>query len=346
MSSAEHSTNLLLEHRHRMERLPPTEDAPILEKLNTVGTEAFQSTYAIETPLYKNGTVNHRALVKAAKNLVRSDYEWEAPFFDEHHLYWPGADYELPTLLYEGPGDRQLFEKGGNNNRFYEAGLLDTSKELPSWTSLPENQIIVDRLFSELIDLTEFEEFDDATKEYFAISAEFRELAMNKLWVPRQFHNFIHAVTRPPEMPEIDVMRRIVRNARRREYLFQVATSARVISEKLERSISMELPAGGAILHDRKDKRFYHNPQDMEERREKFIRELINYHQEGAIDLTRLAPMEVVDSRSVERSLGAIAARLMSSDLVKTRQNRMAWRVEVPTKPRLHTVWLRGATEQ
>ena len=79
----------------------------------------------------------------------------------------------------------------------------------------------------------------------------------------------------------------------------------------------------------------------MEARREAFVRELIQYHQERVIDLTRLAPMEVVDGRSVEQSLSAIALRLAHSELVRTRQNNRAWRVELPTRLKSHTVWLR-----
>lgn len=39
----------------------------------------------------------------------------------------------------------------------------------------------------------------------------FRELAPNKMQIPRVFHNWIHAITLPPPMPEPEVMRESVR---------------------------------------------------------------------------------------------------------------------------------------
>lgn len=340
MAPKDHLGGVLVEH-HRMEGLPSMGNAPILEKYQSLGLDDFKDRYALETPLCKNGTVNHHQLVRAVKNLVRADYQWEAPFFDEHHLYWPASDYELPTLAYGGQTETILYEKGGNGLRYFEASVIEDEGQEPRRVTLSEEQVTVDRLFSELIDLSEFEVYGDDATAYFAVADQFRELPMNKLWVPRQFHNFIHAVTLPPEMPELRVMQRIVRNARRRDYLFQVATNAMTINEKLQRSELLALPGGETVLIDRKDRRIYQNPSDLEARREEFVRELIQYHQEKLIDLTRLAPMEVVDGRSVERSLSVIALRLANSELIITRHNNRAWRVELPTKHRTHSVWLK-----
>lgn len=340
MPQADRPEGMLLEHR-RVEGLPSIGNAPILEKYQSLSLEDFREHHALETPLYKNGTVDHHQLVRVVKNLVRTDYRWEAPFFDEHHLYWPASDYELPTLSYGGQTDTLLYEKGGNGLRYFEASTLDVDDQEPKRVTLSETQVAVDRLFSELIDLSEFEIYPDAAMSYFAVAEQFRELPMNKLWVPRQFHNFIHAVTLPPEMPELKVMQRIVRNARQRDYLFKIATSAMTISEKLQRSEPLALPGGETVLIDRKDRRIYQSPSDLEARREEFVRELIQYHKEKLIDLTRLAPMEVVDGRSVERSLSVIALRLANSELITTRHNNRAWRVELPTRHRTHSVWLK-----
>lgn len=345
MKYAERPESVLLEH-HRMEGLPSVGNAPILSQYQSLGLDEFRDRYALDTPLYKNGTVDHHQLVRVVKNLVRADYTWEAPFFDEHHLYWPAADYELPTVSYGGQTQSELFEKGGNGLRYLEASTLIQGDDEPKRVTLTEERVIVDRLFSELIDLTDFEEFSDDAITYFGVAEQFRELAMNKLWVPRQFHNFIHVVTLPPPMPELGVMQRIVRNARRCEYLFQIAANAMTISEKLERAEPLAMPSGETVHIDRKDRRIYQNVSDLEVRREAFVRELIQYHQEGFIDLTRLAPMEVVDGRSVEKSLGVIALKLAHSELVKTHNNNRAWRVELLTKNRTHSVWLRDTTLQ
>ena len=346
MPHAEHPTSILLEHR--MERLPSVEDAPILERLGELGLERFQEEVAFDTPLYKNGTVNHRALVNLAKRLVAPGYRWEAPFFDEHHLYWPHTDYELPTVLYEGGDSRHLYQREDPEKGLYFEAIQQklTLGGLPEWEILPKDEYLYDRIFQELFDLSEFEEYSHKEREYFEVASEFRELAVNKLWVPRQFHNFLHTVTRPSDTPELAVMRRAVRNSRRRDYLFQVATNAWTITEKFERSVELDLPKGaGKILVDKKDKRVYRNRDEMEERREQFVRELIAYHAEGLIDLTRLAPIEVVDSRTVERSLGAITMRMTNTELVKTRHNSRAWRVELPTRDRGRSVWLRQPEE-
>jgi hypothetical protein len=38
------------------------------------------------------------------------------------------------------------------------------------------------------------------------IANSFRDLPMNKIWIPRIFHNWIHVVTSPPPMPSREVM--------------------------------------------------------------------------------------------------------------------------------------------
>jgi hypothetical protein len=340
MTNAEYPAEMLLEHR--MEHLPPLKDAPILETLDRVGAEHFREQFAIETPTYKNGTVNHRALVEKVSRLVAPDYRWVSPYFDEHHLYWPSADYELPAIAVGGGGMMQLRQEGGNDSYRIEVAKADPSSTLTKWIELDPEVHSNDPEFNELLDFVELETFDAETIDYFRLTEEFKELSINKLWVPRQFHNFIHAVTKPPDMPERPVMERIVRNARLREYLFQIATSAYTITERLDQAVELILPQGEAVLFDNQRRRVYRNQADMERRKERFIEEIMNHHQNGFIDLSRLASLEVVDARSVERSLGVIATRVTAGMLIKTRTNSKARRVDLPTRGLTHTVWLRS----
>ncbi len=47
----------------------------------------------IETPLDSRGFVDLDALVEVGRKTVTSDYQWESPFNDVHHLQWPRLAY-------------------------------------------------------------------------------------------------------------------------------------------------------------------------------------------------------------------------------------------------------------
>lgn len=257
--SAEVPTNALLEH------LPPVDKAPILQKLAEVGLEKFQSEYLIEPPVDEDGLIDHNLLVETMRSLVDADYRWQAPFFDEHHLYWYAALYAAPRH------------------------------------PKPE------------------------------LAREFRNLPINKLWVPRQFHNFIHTVTKVPQVPDIEIMRREIKDFRRRSYLFRVATRAVTIQERMDRSEPFVTQEGEIVLVDRQTRRTYHNPDAMEERRRSFVRQIVNQYKRGLIDLSDLAPVDVIDTETVEAALPEVVSIVMDKPLINTK-NHKALKVELPVE--------------
>lgn len=311
------------EHEHRLDHLPPLRYAPILEHLRYMTLESFKDEFGIETPVNNDGTVNHTALIASVRALVKHKYQWRAPFFDEHHLYWPGAQYDLPTRKIESTlhtNSLLIRDAIGTTDFYLDDELLDDY----------ENSVV----YKDLLAYAELETPSLSTEAYATIAKEFREASFNKLWVPREFHDFIHMVTKPPLVPELDVMKRGVKEARRRQYLFQIATNAITIREKLDRSIEMPLPSGGTLLVDTQYKRAYQDPAEMERRRSHFIWQILKHHREGLIDLTTLLPLEVVDSQSVEQALIAMAPKFLGSNIVKTRASRRAIKVELPIEPK------------
>lgn len=88
-----HDALLDTDTRTLLEQLPPVKYAPVLRHLGHLGLQGFRDRYAIPTPTYENGIVNHTALIEQVSAFVSPDYRWRAPFFDEHHLHWERAAY-------------------------------------------------------------------------------------------------------------------------------------------------------------------------------------------------------------------------------------------------------------
>lgn len=86
-----------LEHASRSElvaALPPPEAFPLVTDLGKLGLARFREKHAIPTPLlYEHGPVDSAALFDDLKQFFAPDYQWEAPFFDEHHLHWHAEWY-------------------------------------------------------------------------------------------------------------------------------------------------------------------------------------------------------------------------------------------------------------
>lgn len=76
------------------------------------------------------------------------------------------------------------------------------------------------------------------------IPMEFREVPFHKLYIPRQLHNFIHAITREPETPSHQAMFRRVKAYRRAVHLFTAAQN----SLHYERAESIGRPVGEGTL--------------------------------------------------------------------------------------------------
>lgn len=308
------------------DHLPPADAAPILKYLepgpHQIGWEEFRERFSIPTPVHPNGLVDYERLVYEVSSLVDPEYKWLSPFFDEHHLYWPAADYALPTREYESVGENAVLTRSG----------LTTDLRF-SLDNTAIKDFKTNSKYKELAAFADSDQFDPQMLQYFAVADEFRELATNKLWVPRQFHSFVHAVTIPAEQPSYEVMKHAVKEARRREYLFRIAHDAMTIREKLDRAEPMPLPNGETLLVDKLHRRVYRHDDQMEWKRQFFIQQIFKHHYKGQIDLTEYASLEEVNRESVEASLSQIALRLHNTELVRTNSSSRARPVNIPFQP-------------
>ncbi len=168
------------------------------------------------------------------------------------------------------------------------------------------------------------------------LAHEFRELPTNKLWVPRQFHNFIHAVTEHPPVPEPEVMREKIREFRRNQFIFRVASQAITIQEQLERASVIKMPNGEVMLVDKVTRRTYHDPEALEERRAEFVRVVIEQYKRGFIDLADLSPMDIVDRTEIEARLPEVISAVMNEDRFNSK-NHKSLRVDLPVNRRPRT---------
>lgn len=169
------------------------------------------------------------------------------------------------------------------------------------------------------------------------LAHEFRELPVNKLWVPRQFHNFIHTVTAPPPVPSNEVMHQQIKDFRRRSFIYRTATRAIQIQEKIERSEVKTGHDGEVIWIDAKTRRAYHDPDVLEERRETFVRQILKQYRRGLIDLSDLAPVDMVDVDVLEASLPEVISIVMNEDRFNDK-NHKSLKVNLPVKSADHRI--------
>lgn len=165
------------------------------------------------------------------------------------------------------------------------------------------------------------------------LAQAFRELPTNKLWVPRQFHNFVHTVTAHPPVPELEVMREEIRKFRRNQFIFRVASQAITIQEQIERAQVVKMPDGEVMLIDKATHRTYHDADALEERREAFVRVVIEQYKRGFIDLENLSPMDMVDRAEMEARLPEVISAVMSEEKFI---NRKSLRVDLPVNRPSH----------
>ena len=247
-----HEELLDADTRTVLEQLPPIKYAPVLQHLGRLGLEQFKSLYAIPTPIYTNGIVNHTVLIEQVSAFVSPEYRWRAPFFDEHHLHWEKSYY---------------------------------SPELHDGDMLP---------------------------------SEFRNLPIHTLWVPREFHNFVHALTLPSEVPSLEVMQQSVRRYRLNHHLFKISSQAIELRERNERLVP--LPGDDDRLRDPIKKRII-DAGVLEQRRQEFIGEITEHFRSGMPpDLTNLSSLSFEEASDVEPVL--IQIRKGASEAIVHSTNR------------------------
>jgi hypothetical protein len=136
------------------------------------------------------------------------------------------------------------------------------------------------------------------------IPERFRDLSTHKLWVPREFHNFIHAVTLPPDVPAMEVMEQSIEEYRFNNHIYTLSSQAINLKERSERSIP--LPGDGNRVRDPTSKRIMQNGL-YEKRRQEFIQEIEErFMGDLPPDLTHLSSLQLKQQASIEELLPQI----------------------------------------
>lgn len=169
--------------------------------------------------------------------------------------------------------------------------------------------------------------YDTALQPNPELAMEFRDMAVNKIWVPRQFHNFIHAVTIPPAVPTTEQMRSAVKDFRRKSYIYRISTNAMTLTERLRRVQKYD-NNGDVMYIDPETKAVTRNIASLDQWRDEFIHYIEVSHRRGLIDLSSLAMLDLEDEDAFADLLPQIK-ELMSEGLIRMK-GRAALAVDVP----------------
>ena len=165
------------------------------------------------------------------------------------------------------------------------------------------------------------------------LAQDFRDLPINKIWVPREFHDFVHLMTRPGDVPEHFDMKSIVRDFRRRNYLYTITSQIVNLREVSERVVPRTLrkkdgTAEGVIYVDPITRRSFESLEELEARRRRFITQVERHDRDGLIDLSTLTTMSLDESGRVEDAIPEIRDMILP-DFARA-AGRSALRVDIP----------------
>jgi hypothetical protein len=159
------------------------------------------------------------------------------------------------------------------------------------------------------------------------LAVEFRNIATNKMWVPRQFHNFIHAVTIPSDLPEVDAMKTAVKDYRRKSYIYRISTNAILLSERLQRIQKID-NRGDVMYIDPETKITTRNIEALDQWREQFIGYIERSYRRGLIDLSKLSMVDLTDAEAIADVLPMI--RELMDEGLERRKGKAALAVDIP----------------
>jgi hypothetical protein len=242
-----------------LNRMPPIEYAPILAELGGLGLKAFKEKFAVITPTYENGIVDHVGLMHEMGKLVSPDYRWLAPFFDEHHLHWYAHNFQSP------------------------------------------------------------------------LAKEFRDLAIHKLWVPRQFHDFVHVMTFPVDPPDDDVMYDSVQSFKTDDFMWKITNEIMTLQERIEQVTPVVGQPGRVMLQGKQNQKArFIDEGAYEKRRLIFIQEVEErIRSDSSINLGLLSRLELLNESSIESIIPSLR-REMGERVARTNNRRSARAVKLP----------------
>jgi hypothetical protein len=156
------------------------------------------------------------------------------------------------------------------------------------------------------------------------IPKQFRDLNIHKLWIPREFHDFIHAVTLPPDVPTLEVMAQSVEEYRHKEYMYTISSEIITLRERDERAIPLPRRDESEILRVRDpiSKRIVVDGL-YEKRRRAFIEVIEQYfHNDLPPDLTHLSSLQLEQVSEFEDVIPYIRRGLKESIALANNRRR------------------------
>jgi len=165
---------------------------------------------------------------------------------------------------------------------------------------------------------------------------KFRDLPIHKIWTPRQFHDYVHIITLPPETPSYEVMHDSVEMFKDAMYMYRLVNDAIQLRERESRSIIKD-----GRLHDKVQRRSI-DIGKYEEQRKQFIGELEDRFSQGLPpDLTKLSVVNLEQISSVEdslekirRGLGSVVMKHPSTGISGKTRKRTARPIKLPVEVR------------
>jgi len=155
------------------------------------------------------------------------------------------------------------------------------------------------------------------------LAAEFRDLPVNKLWVPRQWHEVKDRITKPSPMPVRDVMQERISEFKRHKYIYCLADAAIRTEEIVGSSDLVSLPIDGWVVDVRRRRTY--DPEAFERGRKKLIVQIEENFAEGLPpDLESLTILRLVEDRRIDlrEALPKIRRHLGRTACCKQRQVR------------------------
>ena len=147
------------------------------------------------------------------------------------------------------------------------------------------------------------------------IPKRFRDLNTNKLWVPREFHDFVHAVTIPSDVPSHDAMEQAVEDFRSKEYMYTISSQVITLLERIERAVPLPKQNDDELLRlrDPITKRIV--PDGLYEERRKLFMEEVEYyfHNDLPPDLTHLSVLWLEELSEFEEIIPLFRRELKES---------------------------------
>lgn len=165
------------------------------------------------------------------------------------------------------------------------------------------------------------------------LALEFRDLPTNKIWVPRQFHIFDHAIYRHAAVPSEERMWLAIKEFRRRNYMYKFSTAAIDLRQRLD-NVTVKIAQNGDVYlmeqppQGTSRRKTVKDPESYQKRRDGFIRIIEDAHRRGLIDLSQLSSLDLITEGSIEQVLPEIK-ELMNQGLVR-KKGHVALKVYVP----------------